>query len=149
MWTLLGLWGAADVRNPGGNLTWTSVNIVGFQSGLPNGLVVKYSLTPENKYKNKWNLLPYNLCTDYLWFSWEHKICSLDCCMTNVLLAWLMPHASLVSKIWLSNHYLLRNHFIKYIYKYLQGLPCWRWFNIKGFIFETYIVKNRGQDGGH
>ena len=46
---LLGLCGAADVRNPGGNLTWTRVNMVGFHSGLANGLVVKYSLTPIQK----------------------------------------------------------------------------------------------------
>ena len=49
---LLGLCGVADVMNPGGNLTWTRVSIVGFQSGLPNGFVVKYNLTPDRKERN-------------------------------------------------------------------------------------------------
>ena len=48
---LFGLCGAAEVRNPGGSLTWTRVNMVGFHSGLANGLVVKYSLTPVQKVK--------------------------------------------------------------------------------------------------
>ena len=46
MCMLFGLCGAAEVRKPGGNLTWTSVSIVGFQSELANGFVVKYNLTP-------------------------------------------------------------------------------------------------------
>ena len=49
---LLGLCGVADVMNPGGNLTWTRVSIVGLQSGLPNGFVVKYNLTPDRKESN-------------------------------------------------------------------------------------------------
>ena len=48
---LLGLCGAADVKKPGGSLTWTRVNIVGFQSELANGLVVKYNLTPDEDNK--------------------------------------------------------------------------------------------------
>ena len=54
----------ADVMNPGGNLTWTRVSIVGLQSGLPNGFVVKYNLTPDRKVSNL-QLLKYSPTSSY------------------------------------------------------------------------------------
>jgi len=43
---LLGLCGAADLRNPGGSRTCTKVNIWGRPFWVPNGFTVKYRRTP-------------------------------------------------------------------------------------------------------